>query len=244
MENDLLNKLNAFSVLYVEDEDGIRNNIQEILKHLFKDVYSASNVVDAKNLYVQYKPDLIITDIIMNNESGIDFISNIRQTDLKTRVIIISAYTDLDYLLKATELYLVKYIVKPITNDNLMEALETFLKSYSDNKIYILYNNWFFDSSKSLVYNGEFEVILTKKETIFLKLLLSKNRIITYEELENAICPNAVLTPNAMRLFIKNLRKKLPENFLKNMQGVGYYCNSTNRGGEIENVSKTNNIYS
>ena len=35
MKNDFVNKLTAFSVLYVEDEDGIRNNIQEILKYLF-----------------------------------------------------------------------------------------------------------------------------------------------------------------------------------------------------------------
>lgn len=226
MKKNFLNKLNAFTVLYVEDEDGIRKNIEEILKHLFKEVYSASNVTDANSLYLQHKPDLIITDIRMGNETGIDFIKSIRQTDSKTRVIITSAFTDLDYLLKATELYLVKYIVKPITNDNLMEALEAFIKSYDENKIYVLDEFWFFDSSKSLVSNGEFEAILTKKEVIFLKLLITKNRIITYEELENAISEDSVLTPNAMRLFIKNLRKKLPDNFLKNMQGVGYYCNN------------------
>ncbi|QKF58548.1 response regulator transcription factor [Aliarcobacter lanthieri] len=226
MKKNFLNKLNAFTVLYVEDEDGIRKNIEEILKHLFKEVYSASNVTDANSLYLQHKPDLIITDIRMGNETGIDFIKSIRQTDSKTRVIITSAFTDLDYLLKATELYLVKYIVKPITNDNLMEALEAFIKSYDENKIYVLDESWFFDSSKSLVSNGEFEAILTKKEVIFLKLLITKNRIITYEELENAISEDSVLTPNAMRLFIKNLRKKLPDNFLKNMQGVGYYCNN------------------
>ncbi|WP_418185022.1 response regulator transcription factor [Aliarcobacter vitoriensis] len=224
MKNNFLNKLNAFTVLYVEDEDGIRNNIEEILSHLFKEVYSASNVTDANSLYFQHKPDLIITDIRMGNETGIDFIKNIRQTDLKTRVIITSAYTDLDYLLKATELYLVKYIVKPITNEKLMDALESFVNSYDENKIYVLDESWVFDSRKSLVSNGEFEAILTKKEAIFLKLLITKNRIITYEELENAICEDTVLTPNAMRLFIKNLRKKLPDNFLKNMQGVGYYC--------------------
>ncbi|MFV7791474.1 response regulator transcription factor, partial [Aliarcobacter lanthieri] len=91
MKNNFLNKLNAFTVLYVEDEDGIRNNIEEILSHLFKEVYSASNVTDANSLYFQHKPDLIITDIRMGNETGIDFIKNIRQTDLKTRVIITSA---------------------------------------------------------------------------------------------------------------------------------------------------------
>ena len=222
-----MNKLNAFSVLYVEDEDGIRNNIEEILKHLFKEVQTAKNASDAYKKYIQNKPDLIITDIKMGNETGLDLIKKIRETDSKTRVIVTSAHTDLDYLLEATQLHLVKYIVKPITNDNLMEALESFVKSYDDNKIYNLNENWIFNSSKSIVSNGNEEFILTKKESIFLKLLITKNRVISYEELENAICDDdSIMTSNAMRLFIKNLRKKLPDNFLKNMQGIGYYYNT------------------
>ena len=228
MQKDLINKLTAFSVLYVEDEDGIRNNIEEILKHLFKEVSSAKNVSEAYMKYIQNKPDLIITDIKMSNETGIDLIKKVRQTDSKTRIIITSAFTDLDYLLQATELHLIKYIVKPITNDKLMEALESFVKSYDENKIYNLTKNWVFDSGKSIVSNGIEDFILTKKEVMFLKLLVVKNRIITYEELENQIWDDdSIMTSNAMRLFIKNLRKKLPENFLKNMQGVGYYYNKS-----------------
>ena len=117
-------------------------------------------------------------------------------------------------------------LTKPITNDKLMEALESFVKSYDDNKIYNLTKNWIFDSGKSIVSNGNEDFILTKKESIFLKLLIIKNRVITYEELESHIWDeDSIMTSNAMRLFIKNLRKKLPENFLKNMQGVGYYHN-------------------
>ncbi|MDD2291193.1 MAG: response regulator [Aliarcobacter sp.] len=227
MKNNFMNKLNAFSVLYAEDEDGIRNNIEEILKHLFKEVITAKNASDAYKKYIQNKPDLIITDIKMGNETGLDLIKKVRENDSKTRVIVTSAHTDLDYLLEATQLHLVKYIVKPITNDNLIEALESFVKSYDDNKIYNLNENWIFNSSKSIVSNGNEEFILTKKESIFLKLLITKNRVISYEELENAICDDdSIMTSNAMRLFIKNLRKKLPDNFLKNMQGIGYYYNT------------------
>lgn len=228
MQNNFINKLSAFSVLYVEDEEGIRNNIEEILKHLFKEVISANNASEAYIKYIQNKPDLIITDIKMGNETGIDLLKKIRETDSKTRIIITSAHTDLSYLLVATELHLIKYIVKPITNDKLMEALEAFVKSYDDNKIYNLNENWVFDSSKSIVSNPNEEFILTKKEVTFLKLLITKNRIITYHELENSICDDdSIMTSNAMRLFIKNLRKKLPENFLKNMQGIGYYYKNT-----------------
>lgn len=226
MQKNFINKLSAFCVLYVEDEDGIRNNIEEILKHLFKEVLSAKDASEAYIKYIQNKPDLIITDIKMGNETGIDLLKRIRETDSKTRIIITSAHTDLNYLLEATELHLIKYIVKPITNDKLMEALEGFVKSYDENKIYNLDQNWVFDSSKSIISNGNEAFILTKKESTFLKLLITKNRIITYEELENAVWDDdSIMTSNAMRLFIKNLRKKLPENFLKNMQGIGYYYN-------------------
>ncbi|MBD3830946.1 MAG: response regulator transcription factor [Arcobacter sp.] len=223
MQNDFINKLNAFTVLYAEDEDGIRNNIQEILQHLFKEVYSAKNASEAYIKYLETNPDLIITDIKMGNETGIDLVKKIRKSDSKTRIIITSAFTDLEYLLQATELHLIKYIVKPITQDKLMEALEAFVNSYDNSKIYNLIPNWIFDYSKAIVSNGKEEFTLTKKENTFLKLLISKNRIITYEELETNIWDeDSVMTSNAMRLFIKNFRKKLPKDFLKNVQGVGY----------------------
>ena len=221
--NSNFNKLSKYKVLYLEDDFGIQTNIKEILEHYFKDVYVSNNTKDAYNLYQNNSPDLIISDIKMQNESGIDFIKKIRQNDKNIRVIITSAYTNTDYLLKATELFLIKYIVKPITEDKLMEALEAFVNSYDDNKIYNLIPNWIFDSSKSIISNGNEEFTLTKKESNFLKLLITKNRIITYEELEGNIWDeDSIMTSNAMRLFIKNFRKKLPENFLKNIQGVGY----------------------
>lgn len=223
MQETLINKLNAFRVLYVEDEQGIRENISEILQHYFKETYTAKNASDAYIKYVQNKPDLIITDIQMSGENGLELIKRIREADSKTRIIITSAHTDLDYMLQATELHLIKYIIKPITHDKLITALEAFIKSYNDNKIYNLSEKWIFDFSKSVITNSEEEFNLTKKESLFLKQLITKNRIITYEEMENLIWDeDSVMTANAMRLFIKNFRKKLPLKSLKNIQGTGY----------------------
>ncbi|MGB1227526.1 MAG: response regulator transcription factor [Poseidonibacter sp.] len=223
MQETLINKLNAFRVLYVEDEQGIRENISEILQHYFKETYTAKNASDAYIKYVQNKPDLIITDIQMSGENGLELIKRIREADSKTRIIITSAHTDLDYMLQATELHLIKYIIKPITHDKLITALEAFIKSYNDDKIYNLSEKWIFDFSKSVITNSEEEFNLTKKESLFLKQLITKNRIITYEEMENLIWDeDSVMTANAMRLFIKNFRKKLPLKSLKNIQGTGY----------------------
>ncbi len=223
MDKQLISKLSNFTLLYVEDEEGIRNNIVDILEHLFKDIFIAKNAKEAYNLYEINKPDLIITDIKMPNETGIELVKKIRKRDSKIRVIITSAHTDLDYMLAATELHLVKYIIKPITELKLNEALTAFIRSYDTARVYNLKEGWLFDESKSQIQAPHEEFKLTKKENQFLKLLIQKSRIITYEEMENIIWnEDSVMTPNAMRLFIKNFRKKLPENSLRNVQGTGY----------------------
>ena len=79
MDKALISKLSSFSVLYAEDEEGIRNNINEILKQLFKKTFVAKNAKEAFNMYESNKPDLIITDIKMPNETGIELIKKIRK---------------------------------------------------------------------------------------------------------------------------------------------------------------------
>jgi len=130
-------------VLYVEDDNGIRTNIEEILIHLFKNTVTAKNTTEAYSLYQEHKPDLIITDIKMPGENGIEFIKKIRKTDSKVRVIITSAHTDLEYMLEVVQLHLIKYIIKPITEEKLMEALSSFVKSYSKHTVYNLAENIF-----------------------------------------------------------------------------------------------------
>lgn len=223
MNKPFIKKLKAYTVLYLEDEDGIRNNISEILEELFAKVSTAKNSAEAMIKYNENKPDLIISDIQLQGKTGIDFIKEIRKSDSKTRVIITSAFTDLNYMLDATELHLVKYIVKPITNDKLFEALETFVNTYESNKNFSLSDGYIYDSKNLTIKKEDEVIILTKKEAIFLGLLLNKNRLITYEELETKIWDDeSVMTPNAMRLFVKNFRKKLPKDILKNVQGMGY----------------------
>lgn len=159
----------------------------------------------------------------MPKENGIEFIKKVRLDDSKTRVIIASAHTDLEYMLDAAQLHLIKYIVKPITEEKLMESLSAFVKSHTKNQIFNLDANVIFDFSKSIIKDQDNELQLTKKENHFLKLLMSKNRIITYEEIENQIWDDEfIMTQNALRLFIKNLRKKLPSKAIKNVQGIGY----------------------
>jgi len=223
MNQELIGKLSSFSLLYAEDEEGIRNNIQEILQYLFKDLYLAKNGEEAYKIYQEKKPDLIITDIKMPKLNGLELIKKIRKHDSKVRIVIVSAHTDIDYMLNAVELHLVKYIIKPITEVKLVDAFDAFIESFEGAKLHNLIPSWIFDEANSVIKGPDEEFILTKKECNFLALLIKKSRIITYTEMENQIwSEDNVMTANAMRLFTKNFRKKLPPDTLKNVQGIGY----------------------
>ena len=222
MDEKMLKKLAHYSVVYAEDDAGVRKNVYELLSLLFKDVYLAEDGEEAYALFVTHKPDLVITDIKMPKLSGIDLAKKIRESDADAHIIIITAYTEVDFMLEAIELSLLRYIVKPITEPKLFDALEKFLQSKEKTNLKELAPNWYYDTLQKMVLNGEVMYELTKKEAKLIEMLLLKDSIITYEEIEEKLWEGEYMSLNALRLMIKNLRKKLPEGTLKNIQGIGY----------------------
>ncbi len=222
MNKNMLEKLSNYRVLYAEDDAGVRKNVAEMLKLLFKDVYVAADGKEAYKLFEEYLPDIVITDIQMPYLNGIDLAKKIRKRDEKTQILIISAHTEIDYMLEAVELSLIRYIVKPITETKLFEALERFLEIQKSSGIIDLAKEWVYDSANKIIKNNSIEYELTKKESSLLELLLSKKSVLTYEEIEMELWPDEYMSLNALRLLMKNFRKKLPKDYLKNIQGVGY----------------------
>ncbi|MDD3324332.1 MAG: response regulator transcription factor [Sulfurospirillaceae bacterium] len=222
MNEKLLKQLSNYTVLYAEDDSGIRKNINELLSMLFKEVYLAVDGEEAYEKYISLKPDLVITDIKMPRLNGIDLAKKIRHVDDQAQIIVITAHTEVDFMLEAIELFLVRYIVKPITEPKLLDALEKFLDSKEKVNRKEIADGWFYDYLKKAICHNETLYELTKKEARFLEILLSKNSIISYEEIERELWGDEYMSLNALRLMIKNLRKKLPEGVLKNIQGVGY----------------------
>jgi len=217
--------LKNYTILYVEDDEDVRKIAVEYLSRLCKKVYEAENGKEALSVWRDEGPDIIITDISMPKMNGIDMARYIRAEDQKTPIIVATAYTDQEYLLKAVELQLVKYIVKPITKDKLMGALELSIKRMEDKSKFSLplsqtcsYNAF----SKEIFDDGK-PIKLTKNELLFLDLLaFNTSRVVTYEEIESQIWPYEGMSSDAIRSLVRALRKKLPDDALDNVSGIGY----------------------
>lgn len=117
INKDLLSNI---TILYVEDEEMIRDEVNYFFSKYVKNFHTATNGQEGLELYNKIKPDLIITDIQMPKMNGLDMIKEINNK--KIPIIITTAFSDIDYFLKAIELNVNKFIIKPI---NLMELVKS-----------------------------------------------------------------------------------------------------------------------
>ncbi len=215
----------TIKILYVEDDDIARENGIEYLENYFEKIYEASDALIALKLYEKYQPDIIITDIQMPKLNGLEFVEKIRKTDSKTQVIVISAFSDKDYLLKAIELKLVKYLIKPIKENELKQALVSCMESIKNDtsNIIALNSEVTFDIfNLTLVKNGEIIKLRTKELDFLILLLKNKNRYVTYSEIENYVWLDSSMSKDALKTLVKNIKTKIPKELILNLSGTGY----------------------
>ena len=219
MQNDL----STLTILYVEDDEIIRQNAVEYLSAFFKKVFQAPNGEVALELYHEQKPDIIITDIEMPRLSGLEMAKKIRKTDKTTPIIIATAFTDTSYLLQAVELQLIKYMTKPITSKKLKEALNLVWEHLNLNNIICIDKVTFYDKlNKTLVIDNTV-IKLTKKELQLLDLLAKNHhRVVNYEEIEAILWYDDAMSKDALRALIRTLRVKLQGEYIENVSGFGY----------------------
>ena len=118
-----LNILHEFNILYIEDDTTLLRQIKDVLDDFMHHTYTATNSKEGIKILHEHKIDLIISDILLEDESGIDFLKELKKGEFnEIPTILITAHTDTKYLLEAIKLKVENYIVKPI---NIKELLNT-----------------------------------------------------------------------------------------------------------------------
>ncbi len=220
--------LQNFTILYVEDNEAVRKSAVEYLSRISKKVLQAKDGKEAIGIWKEFKPDIIITDINMPRLNGLDMASYIRAHDKDVQIIVATAYSDTEYLLRAVELQLVKYIIKPITKEKLSEALQKSMELIQDKSKFNLQlsSSYTYNAYEKVIYKDKKEIKLTKNELLFLDLLAHhSSRVVKYEEIESAIWAYEGMSQDAIRSLVRGIRKKVPQNAIENISGIGYKLN-------------------
>ncbi|WP_029898183.1 sensor domain-containing diguanylate cyclase [Desulfohalovibrio reitneri] len=115
--------LGDITVLHVEDDSIIRFHLEAILGKRVKELISVEDGETGLEEFRRLQPDVVISDIRLPGMSGLEMIEAIREEDPEAPVIVTSAYSDVEYMLKAIELGVDKYLVKPFEPSQVQRAV-------------------------------------------------------------------------------------------------------------------------
>lgn len=220
------------TLLYVEDDQVIRENYTEIFQNYFSTVLVATNGNDALELYNDNKIDIGIFDISLPGINGLNLTSKIREVDEGMEIIIISAHSDKEKLLKAVSLKLFKYLIKPVAHSELIEAIENSIDKKSSSTNILLVNNYVWNSKTRTLFYKNKVVKVSKKEIQIIDILLkNKTSYLSASEIGEYMYDGLSIKSDSNSKVVKILsrfKRKLNERsgddefFIKNCYGLGY----------------------
>lgn len=224
--------MNNLKILYVEDDDIVRENFELILQRYFSTVIVASDGKKALQLYKQHKPNIAILDISIPNLSGLQLASMIRAVDNEIQIIMLTAYTDQEKLLHAVNLQLFAYLVKPVHQTELDCCLRNIITKFQRLNIVFLSGGYRWDKKNKVLFYADEKIKLTNNEYLIIALLCnSPNRFFSAARISSSIFENNYdkdIDYNGLVQIISRFKNKMLKKynsndfFIQNTYGAGY----------------------
>lgn len=136
---ELIDLSKELKVLYVEDDSIIRASMTHYLLKIFSNVVVANDGEIGLELYKTQKFDIVITDLSMPLMNGLEMIIKIKELNINQAILITTAHSESDYMLKSIKLGVDGYIIKPFEYEQLNYELFRItekLKKYAENEAY------------------------------------------------------------------------------------------------------------
>lgn len=223
-KNASLDHFKTLHAMYVEDDAVIRESVAASLEYFFSKVSTAASYDEALTLYHNENIDILFVDIEMPGKNGIELVKTIRKLDQKTPIIMMTAYTDKQYLLKLVNLNIQQYLVKPITLDKLKSTLHAILPYFDSDQSELTLKEGvnYLPKDGIVCFNGQ-NIHLTTRERVLINLLVEhKNHFVSYDKIESEVWYPDIMSQSALKSMIYNLRKKLPFDCIKTYAKEGY----------------------
>ena len=219
MSKDLLKTL---KILIVEDEKRLAQLLKDAISDSFFSVVIAKDGNEGLKKFKTFKPDIIITDIMMPFCDGLEMTQKIKETDELIPIIVLSAHSEKEKLLKAIDLGINKYFIKPFDPDELIEHIIKIAPKLNKQKQVTLKDGFIFDNNTMSLYKESILVTLTNREKEFLLLLIkNKNSIVASSTIKETLW-NEEVNDERLRTFIKRLRLKTSKDLIENISSQGY----------------------
>jgi DNA-binding response OmpR family regulator len=212
--------LKSLKVLLVEDERKLSSLLKNAIGDSFYSFSVANNGAEGLKIFEKISPDIVITDIMMPNMTGLEMAKEIKNIDKSVPIIILSAFSEADKFLGAIDVGVVKYFIKPFDPDELLEYIES-LEEIIHSKIVKLSGTFTFNRTKKTLYKDGRYLSLTKKEIQFFDLLLQKD-IVEYSIIKKTLWVDEDVSDERLRTFVKRLRAKTAKDLIQNIKSQGY----------------------
>ncbi|EIQ6570465.1 response regulator transcription factor, partial [Campylobacter jejuni] len=210
-------------ILVVEDEIKTRESLINVLSERFSKVIGAQNGDEGLKKFKKFKPDLVITDIAMPIMDGLDMAREIKEISDDVPIVVLSAYSEKERLLRSIDIGIDKYLIKPVDIEELFKVLDCLVgEKIEANMLVKISEEYQFNKTKrTLIHNGK-EIVLTKKELAFISLLLKQPGVLVlHEDIKKNVWIGEHVSDTAVRTFIKRVRDKVGEDFIKNVPSLG-----------------------
>jgi two-component system, OmpR family, alkaline phosphatase synthesis response regulator PhoP len=218
-------------ILLVDDEPDILEFMEYNLKRENYDVVKASNGKEAIVKAKKEHPDLIILDIMMPEQDGIETCRQLRSIpEFKNTMIAFLTARNEDYSqIAGFEVGADDYITKPIKPRVLVSRINALFRRYENGtkeekgKVMIA-GDLVIDREQYLVYRNEEKFVLPRKEFELLSLLASKpGKVFTRDEILDRVWGNDIVVGDrTIDVHVRKLREKLGEENIKTVKGIGY----------------------
>lgn len=216
-------------ILIVEDEKILNNTINKSLKDAGYEVESAFDGFDAMEMIEIESYDLIVLDLNLPNMDGMEILKNLRKEDVETKVLILSARSQIQDKVEGLDAGANDFLQKPFHLDELKARVRSLTRrNFIQNNTELSFDKIKFDSKNRTIFIDDKELKLTRKESGILEyLLLNQGRPVSQEELIDHVWDSSVdLLSNSIRVHISALRKKLKQELgydpIENRIGIGY----------------------
>ena len=227
----IFNKKSALKILIIEDEEGLRESIEEYFTGDGNICETANSYHSALGKTNMYRYDCILLDITLPGGNGINILKNLKENNHPDGVLIISAKNSLDDRLEGLNLGADDYLVKPFHLSELKARVTAIIrrKTFNGSNL-LLFNEITIDLLAKEIKVGPLQVKLTRKEyALLLYFIANKGKVVSKNAIAEHLWGDGIDMANNFDFIyshIKNIRKKLVEagsrDYIQAAYGMGY----------------------